>query len=345
VTHNATTTTTDSSAVRGMRVAVTGANGFLGTHCVDALRDAGAVPVALVRHGSDPGALDDREAVILRRVSYDDVDGLRAAMADVDGVIHCAGGGKVRNVGGFYRANTRTTEAIVAAVLRTGRAMRRFVLVSSIAAHGPCRTSEPADESSAPRPRSHYGKSKLAAESAVATSPLGRITTILRPPALYGPGDTRMLPVFRMARAGRVPMIAADGTTMLLAGRDCAEACVAALDRSPDGIRTYFVDDGEPLSRRALVAAIGRAVGTKPTVVPLPTGLGRIASHLVATAARAQGRAVAFSPDKMRDLGATEWRFDSRRIREELGWVPQIARDAGLAATHAAYFADGSYDA
>ncbi|MFW5921429.1 MAG: NAD-dependent epimerase/dehydratase family protein, partial [Polyangiales bacterium] len=145
-----------------MRALVTGATGFLGGHVVDALGARGHETRVLARATSRTEDLEARGLEVVR-ASFDDAESLRRALRDVDVVVHAAGGGIAKDVAALYRANTRSTRALLEAAPSS---LRRFVLVSSIAAHGPSAEGRAADGTQPDAPRSHYGKSKLAAERA-----------------------------------------------------------------------------------------------------------------------------------------------------------------------------------
>ena len=168
-----------------MKILLTGATGFLGTRVAVQLRDAGHDVRALVRKTSDTRALVAMGAE-LAMGALDRGEGIDAAARGVDAVVHLAGGGKVRTIAEMYAGNLGTTEHLLRAWDASGASPRgaRFVLVSSLAAHGPSDDGAPRDPDEAPRPRSHYGKSKAAAEAAVLARQHDFPVTIVRPPVV-----------------------------------------------------------------------------------------------------------------------------------------------------------------
>jgi nucleoside-diphosphate-sugar epimerase len=229
-----------------------------------------------------------------------------------------------RTADGFWQGNVLGTAA-----MRMACGQLPFVHVSSLAAREPAL--------------SVYGASKLAAEH-VARGNRGP-TAIVRPPAVYGPGDTEMLALFRAARMGLVPVPRGAVAAMLFAP-DLAEALVAlAEDLSGDARASggcFEIDDGAGGYRQAdLVAAIGRALGRNTRAVPVPAGALRLGAAFDTGIARVSGRLGKLSFDRARYLAHRDWSADSGPLRRLGLWAPAHDLASGLAATVAWYRAQG----
>ncbi len=316
-----------------MRVLVTGASGFLGSLVARRLVAAGHAVRALLRSTSDPVRLRGL-AVERRSGSLAPPVGLDEALEGVDAVVHCAGGGRASKTRSFYVDNTDTTVALLDAAGRASPGPSRFVLVSSLAAQGPSTTAEPASLLAEPRPLTHYGRAKALAEAAVLEQRQQLHVTILRPPALYGPGDLRFLPLFRAARRGLVVLPGTARSTSLASGVDCAEALCALLVSSQPTGRVYAVDDGPAWPVVELAARVGEAVGCRPRTLRVPTPVlwgAALASEGLAVLAR---REPALTRDKVRDLCGRHWVASSGSLREEIGWRPttSFGQEAGVIA-------------
>ncbi|HJK92331.1 MAG TPA: NAD-dependent epimerase/dehydratase family protein, partial [Polyangiaceae bacterium LLY-WYZ-15_(1-7)] len=127
-----------------MRVLVTGATGFLGGHLVDRLLARGHRVTALARATSRTEELEARGVEVVR-VDLARPAELAEPIRRAEALVHAAGGGIVRDVAGFYRGNTETTRRLLEVAAVHG-ALHRFVLVSSLAAHGPSAPGRPARE-------------------------------------------------------------------------------------------------------------------------------------------------------------------------------------------------------
>lgn len=299
-----------------MRILLTGATGFLGAHLVDALLDRGHAVRAYARRSSDTRAIAAM-GVEVARGALDDGAALLAALRDVDAVIHAAGGGMALDPRDVDRANTASTETLADAAIEAG--VRRFVLVSSLAAHGPSAPDAPAREDQPDAPRSRYGESKRAAEQRLIARADRLAVSLIRPPALYGPGEARMVPLFRLAERGLAPTVHPDGTLSLLHGADCADAIALAAEREA-GTGILYVAEPEPYTRREMAAHIGRAVGRRVRLVPLPPVAVALAGRIGDRVARLRGRPAVLSRDKTRDVLQAHQACDPGRALATLGW-------------------------
>jgi len=190
-------------------VAVTGATGFLGSHLTERLLAEGCPLRALVRDPRKAAAFQDRvEAVVTGDIA--DREPVAALARGCDTFVHLVSNFRV--VGGsaesYWRTNVEGTRNALAAAAEAG--VRRFVHCSTIGVHGDVRAS-PADESTPFNPGDLYQETKLQAEQVCreAMENTDMEIVIIRPTSQYGPGDLRMLKMFRMLAAGRFVMIGA----------------------------------------------------------------------------------------------------------------------------------------
>ncbi len=303
-----------------MRVLVTGASGFLGSHLLESLRAAGHEPVAAVRQSSDTTFIDAHgfeKRVVDFRAPHDD---LVAALAGIDAVVHSAGGGKVTSLAEMEALNVAPTEKLWAAMAQ--QKTPRAVLVSSLAAVGPSQKGRPHDDDSAPRPASRYGLSKHKAEAVVRGYKDQVHTVIVRPPALFGPRDSRIVPVLEMARRG-VVLDVGPRKMAICSGRDTADGIVALLDAPTTSGDAFFVEQGVSTSIPELARGFARAMGRRdPWAVPVPRpALWTLAATLEAVTCLVRGKSP-FNRDKLRDA-APYVECNGQRLRDVAGWTPR----------------------
>lgn len=293
-----------------MIVALTGATGFLGGHVLTVALAAGHHVRALARK---PQAA--REGVTWVAGALDDDAALLTLCEGADAVIHVAG---VVNgdAATFDIGNRLGTMAMLHAA--ESDHVARFVHVSSLAAREP--------------KLSIYGASKRAAEDAVVTST--RDWRIVRPPAIYGPGDTDNLELFRFARRGVVPL-PPKGRLSVIHARDMAELIVAMLgDDASHGF--YEADDGMAggWTHKAFAAAIGSAVGRSVATVSLPSAFVRAGA---AIDGMLRGKRAKLTADRAAYFCHPDWTIDPAKRPPATLWTPKVATAAGLAATAAWY--------
>ena len=148
----------------------------------------------------------------------------------------------------------------------------RLVLTSSMAAMGPARNRIAVRPDDMPHPVSAYGRSKLAAERLVLAARDRRHVSIVRPPGVYGPGDTRFLALFRSIERGLAP-VPPGRTTSVVYGPDCADALVRCAFEDFESGTAFHVEDGEVHTWRSLADHVAHALGKRRSLARLSRSL------------------------------------------------------------------------
>jgi nucleoside-diphosphate-sugar epimerase len=317
-----------------MRVLLTGATGFVGSHILDFLRDRGIPTAILMRSTSNVDFIRHvLPEVEVHYGSITDPDSLPAALREVTHVLHCAGRTRARRPGEFWETNQIGTRHIVTAVNRHGHLVGRLVCISSLAASRPAMPDNPAHEDEAPAPVSIYGSSKLAAEQEVRTQCKTEFV-ILRPAAVYGPRDRDFLQVFKAVRAGFCPRFGGGRQVLsLLFVKDLAEVAGACLSHPGAAGRTYNVAAPEPVVTADLVREIAQQMGRRPFSPALPMVLLWLICVGRETFTWVTGRPGILSRQKYPELRAPGWVCDVGRLRQELGIECQTSLVKGVATT------------
>jgi nucleoside-diphosphate-sugar epimerase len=318
-----------------MAVLVTGGSGFLGSHVVEQLAGAGQAVRALVRKTSDTSFLRSLAKVELVDGAVDDRASVERAMTGVTAVVHVAGLVKARSPEEFMRVNAGGTENMLEAALASADRIRRFVLVSSIAVAGPSDgEGRPVKHDTPPRPVTHYGRSKLAAERAALAKKDRLPITVIRPPAIYGPRDREILAFFKAIKLGVLPLLgSAQNKLSMTYGADCAAACIRAIDADVPSGSVFYVDDGEVHTLAEMIRLAELALGRRAWLrVPLPKPVVLTAARASELYGRATNRAVMLTRDKCNEL-FDQWVCDSAHTRSSLGWEPQVPFSLGVQRT------------
>lgn len=321
------------------RVLVTGASGFIGRALVAELRREGREVSALVRRREQ--ALELGVRPIVGDVTAPATLGGAGGFAEV---YHLAGVIAARSADEFHRVNVEGCRNLYRALDLAPGPPRRVLHVSSIAAGGPAPDAAPRREDHPDAPVSIYGRTKRAGEE-VARSFMGRLSiAVLRLPAVYGPGDRNLLPVFRMARRGIVLRPPEQPKLLSLAHvADVARILIRAARTDALAGGVYNVATLPPASWDELVAGIGAAVGRRPRQL----ALGRLPWLALAWANAARGRLGSGArvelliPQKLPELFARYWHVDAGRLSSALGGVAGIGLAEGLAETTAWYRREG----
>ena len=248
-------------------------------------------------------------------VGITDTDALAGAVADCDAVIYCAGSVRGRSPADFSMANIDGVEAVLKALGRIPEAPP-LLLLSSLAASRP--------------QLSDYSFSKHAGEQLLQQNPT-LAWTILRPTAVYGPGDKEMLPVLKMARRGLLVHAGpVDQRLSLLHVDDLVRAMLAWLSSWRGCLhKTYAIDDGRPGGYDW--PAIGAAVSNgECRSIKLPRLLLDFAARSNLMAAKLTGYQPMLTPGKVRELVQTEWLGDNSGFTADTGWIPKLDLHAGV---------------
>jgi uncharacterized protein YbjT (DUF2867 family) len=294
-----------------MKLAITGGTGFVGRHLIGLALAKKHEVRALAR--TPQTAIPGVEWI---EGAIDPARNLGRLVEGVDAVIHVAGAINAPDRAAFAACNIDGTAALLSAAQDAG--ITRFVHVSSLAAREPAL--------------SDYGWSKAEAERRVEAS--GLDWTIVRPPAVYGPGDREMLELFRMAKRGFL-VVPPEGRVSVIEVTDLARLLLACARQ--EGLRkTFEVDDGtvRGLAHRDLATALGEAVGKKVIVIRAPAMMLHGASALDRLF---RGKKAKLTRDRVRYLCHPDWVSRRSMAPPVRVWKPKIATLDGLRATAKAY--------
>jgi dihydroflavonol-4-reductase len=293
-----------------MRVGVTGASGFIGRHLVEHLTSRGVAVTPVIRPETP---LEDAA--------------LASAFRGVDVVVHLAGVVSALDERQFTTVNVDLTRVVATAARDAGA---RLVHVSSLAAAGPAPASHPRVESDPPNPVTPYGRSKLAGELAVKQIDALR-WTILRPGVVYGPRDRALLPLFRMASRGVLPLVGdRDAAYTFIHVRDVVRSIEAAIDADAHG-ETMFVGHPRPVTTVEVLDGVRAAVGRRVAIVRVPEAIMPLAVGACEFAATIAGRPLVLNRWRYVEMTSNGFVCRVDRLRERLGVVAAIDLRAGFA--------------
>jgi nucleoside-diphosphate-sugar epimerase len=325
-----------------MRVFLTGASGFVGSHVLDSLLAGDHEVSLLLQRTSNTRFISSHlPAVAVYFGSLDDSSALTKAMSGVEAVIHCAGKTKALRSSEFYRVNQLGTRNMVIAANACRDSLRHLVYISSQAVSGPGDLTRPVEETDDPCPVSVYGHSKLLGEIEIQRR--CRVPwTILRPAAVYGPRDMEFLPVFKKVKQHIMPLLSGPERPLhMVYGPDVAAATLRCLgeDRAMSGI--YHVAADPPCTDEEFMQEIARGLHVRPLKLRIPRAGLVLACVIQEILSRATGRPNMLSRQKLPELLAPGWVCSTSGIRHDLGFTAPTPLKEGVGRTIEWYGREG----
>ncbi len=308
----------DSPSTPVSTVAVTGGTGFIGRAVIRRLLQESLHVRALARPASLSSCFEARGLSWVRG-ELDNEESLHQLADGASAVIHCAGSVRGACEADFIPANVAGVQKIVQVVGKSTNSPR-FLLISSLAARAP--------ELSA------YAASKRRGEEALRSAARDLDWTILRPPAVYGPGDREMLPLLQWMRRGVIFVPGGGaGRFSLIFVDDLAEAILRWLMSGASGC--FEVHDGTKGGYcweevRNIAARLYRRPVRR---IDVPRAALEGAAHLNAAVSRVAGYLPMLTPGKVRELCHTDWTCDNAHFSGATRWRPQVDLREGLLRT------------
>jgi len=259
------------------------------------------------------------------------------AVDGCDVLFHLAGTIKGSRPADFLPVNRDATGLLAEAVAR--RAPEAFVVhVSSLAAAGPSVDGVGADRRADECTTvSSYGESKRLGE--IEMTARVRRCAVVRPPVVYGPGDSATRLLFRTANGPLCFVPPKSAPLSVVHVRDVVDSLLAVARAQPAG-ETMALDGPDRTDTHALLAAIAASCGRRARLVPLPLTIAAVAAFFCDAYSRASGRMLHFNRDKVRELRAAGWVGDASRLAARTGFrarvrlldgLLEVARREGLA--------------
>jgi len=352
-----------------MKILITGASGFIGSHIAEeALRQGYEVWCAVRKTTSRKYLQDERLNFIELNLSSCEqlTEVLRPHHFDV--VVHAAGATKCKSKQDFFRVNTEGTRNLVEAIKATtapqppqgellnnassvtelstktppvgAGGLSLFIFISSLSVFGAIREEQPYEEiklTDTPKPNTAYGESKLKAEAIVKESGLPYV--ILRPTGVYGPREKDyflMVDSIKKHSDFAVGYKPQDITFVYVT--DVVQAVMKAITQPKEQVvgKEFFLSDGEVYSSVTfsdlIIDELTAIEGKRPFVIRIkaPKWILRVVCALGEMYIRLSGKLITLNNDKYNILSQRNWRCDISETRRLLGYEPQVKLAEGV---------------
>ena len=312
------------------RVLITGASGFVGYHVVEEALNKGLEVFAAVRKSSDISHLKNFNI----QFTYPNFGEIKSLVEDFsknryDYIIHLAGLTKALTEDEYHEVNAQYVQNIANAIIKSGIAIKKLVLMSSLAAIGPLNTLDNLiTENKIPNPVTTYGKSKLLGETLLQN--FNQLDyTILRPTAVYGPRDKDMFIFFKQIAKGYELYIGKKEQNLsFIYVKDLAMASIKALNAPEKSI--YILTDGNTYKRADLAKQTKELLEIKTRTINIPLPVIKIITGILGLYGSITNKASALNPEKVNELVAKNWGCDISRSLNELNYEPKFGLKEGI---------------
>jgi len=301
-------------------VLVTGATGFVGFELITKLDRAGFSITGTSRRQFD-GPFKS-----LQLKSFSDLSGCPELFNDIEAVIHCAARAHIMKdavpdpLAEYRKVNVEGTLNLARQAAKAG--VSRFIYISSIKVNGE-QTPQgmPFTADDVPAPEDPYGVSKLEAENGLheIASETGMEVVIIRPPLVYGSGvKGNFASMIKLVEKGfPLPLGSIHNKRSLVALDNLVDLIITCIDHPAAANQVFLAGDGQDVSTTELLRGVGRAMGKRARLIPVPAGMLMFGAGLLGKKAVAQ-----------RLLGSLQ--VDISKARNLLGWEPPLSVEVGL---------------
>ena len=330
------TPTTFSLASWGkmMKIAITGANGFVGSNLANYFQGRGDDFVALTRAGADTSLLAPNIPIL--NVDYTSPSSLASALTGVEVLIHNAGKTRTLTFSEMLKANVGTTRRVLDAFNATPTC-QHFIYISSLAASRPSKDNQAICEDDSSAPVDWYGRSKVLAERIIRAE-CAKDWTIVRPVSVYGVGDADFLLLFKALKSGLSLRIGkTEQHYNLIHIRQLCEFIGACTNHPAARNQLFFASDGEVYSHSRFISLAAKQLGAKTRELAIPAWLAILVGKVGDLWERVTQRSTMVNSQKLKEVIGVNWLCSIEKARHLLDWKPLPNLEADLRDTLAWY--------
>ena len=328
------------------KILITGASGFIGSFLVKEALSLGYEVYAGVRSTSSRKYLTDSKIKFIELPLSDpqklteEFRRLKNQQIRFDFVIHNAGITKAKSVKDFFTVNYQYTQNLVNALISSNCIPEKFIYISSLAAFGPGKDTNPIRHTDIPKPITSYGESKLNTEKFL-QSLRDFPFLIIRPAAVYGPRDHEFYVLYKVLNRGFEPYIGSrDQLLSFVYVTDLAKAVFKALE-SKFYSRAYFISDGVVYTTRLFNEAAKKHLNKKTISIVIPSSFIKPIAWTVENISSLLGTTATFNRERAKEFEAINWSCEIEPLRNDLDFSAEFNLETGMRETIGWYKKEG----
>lgn len=317
-----------------MNIVITGATGFIGSHITDELVKQGHNVSVIIRKNSSLKNIEGLPINVFE-VDYENIDSVKKATSTAEIIIHCAGMLFGKDYNDLKKANVNSTINLVDSIKNNSN-FKQFIYISSLTVAGPSASLDLVKkENDHKNPITNYGKSKAEAEDFLINQRDWLNYTILRLPAVYGPRDTAIFSLFKLAKSGFATLIGFNTKYLsLIHSSDVVNGLCLTLNNQIAFKKIYFLSSDEYYSWEEVMDILKKGFNKKRLIkLKLPHSIVYLIAFINSYASKIIGLTPIFDLDKARDFTQKYWICSNKLIKQDLNYVQSISLEEGISST------------
>lgn len=323
-----------------MKIAITGAGGFVGSHLAQQLINSGHKVSCLVRQTSNLKWLERLEyKKIFGNITQKET--LSDFVTDQDVIIHSAGLTKARTEEEYLYSNGKSTEFLLESILKNNPQLKRFILMSSQAAAGPSPAGSALKGSETNYPITPYGRSKAKAEEITIKFSNELPVTIIRPPAVYGPREKDIYTYFKLINKGVQPVMGYENKVSIVYIKNLVYGIELAMNHENAVNQTYYITDDGEYTWTDLARLIAKALNKNPLQLKIPSWIIWLVATTNSIYSDIFKKAVLLNKDKILEMQQPYWLVSNQKAKLELNYTPLLSTEEGIKNTAEWYVEHG----
>jgi nucleoside-diphosphate-sugar epimerase len=310
------------------KILLTGATGFIGSNLLSSLPEKDYKIYALIRNPSKLSIPANSNVEIIKG----DLQDSDLKIPEVDYVYHVAGLTKARYYKEFYNVNYSGTINLIKLIKKQKNPVRSFIYLSSLAINGDPEEKVITNESKN-TPMTHYAKSKLLAEEHVLEHKNDFNVVVVRPTAVYGPGEKEMYNYFKLLKKGYAPVLNDKGIFSFIYVTDLVNILLTLLKKEIKSGEILLASDGNSYTWYDVISIASKKLGVQPKTFKIP----KIAVYLAAASSTFlnlfKKNPSILTIDKLKEIFKISWFCDITHLKKITGYTPVYNLDRGLELT------------